>query len=458
MNKPPDKTIRYKNSVNYVPTSTRSLLAYAGPSTPLNILMLQLIVYIPPFYAQEIGLDLAAVGLVFILARGWDAVIDPLIGNLSDRTRSRWGRRKPWILVGMPLLTVATIAFCLPPEGIGIGYLAVVAFLFYVALTIVQIPYLSWGAELSRDYAERTRIGMFREGGLMVGIVIAAALPLVFFSSGDPSLRNILSVFVAATVVLLPLTVLVALRVTPSAPFIDTGRSGFIAALGALRANKPLMRLLAGILCFWLGGSVFNALVLFMVQFTLGLPNSGFLWFVFAQYVLAIAFLPVASRIAACIGRHRALILGGLGFFFLLPLFLLVTPGHFWQAMIIFCLAGTLTSFIWVMPPAMIADTVEYGMMKGCGDDAALYMALYMFAQKAALAVGGGIALMLVGALGFDPTNPDSPLTGLNLTALVLPSVIGIVGAAIMFNYPIDARRHAIIRRWLARRGLAPTI
>jgi Na+/melibiose symporter-like transporter len=105
----------------------------------------------------------------------------------------------------------------------------------------------------------------------------------------------------------------------------------------------------------------------------------------------------------------------------------------------------------------MVADTVEYGMMKGGGDEAALYMALYMFAQKAALAAGVGIALPLAGALGFDPANPDSPLAGLNFAALVLPGLIGLIGAAIMFNYPIDARRHAVIRRWLARRGLTPS-
>ena len=69
----------------------------------MRILLLQLVVYVPPFYAAEIGLDIAAIGFVFFLARGWDAVIDPLVGNLSDGTRSRWGRRKPWMAIGTPI-------------------------------------------------------------------------------------------------------------------------------------------------------------------------------------------------------------------------------------------------------------------------------------------------------------------------------------------------------------------
>ena len=421
-------------------TSTFSLLAYGGPSAPLNILMLQLIVYIPPFYAQEMGLDLAAVGLVFFLARAWDAVIDPLVGSLSDNTRTRWGRRKPWVLVGTPVLMAATIAFCLPPENANLVYLGITAFVFYVALTVVQIPYLSWGAELSRDYRERTRIGSFREGGLMAGIVIGTGLPLFFFGTGNPSLREILTVFVVAILIMLPVTVLVALRVTPSAPHPESQPIRLRDALAAARRNKPLLRLLTGILCFWLGGSIYNALILFMVQFTLGLPNSAFLWLVFVQYILAIACLPVAVRIAHALGRHRALVLGGLGFFAILPLFMLVEKGSLTQALVLFGLAGTLTSFIWVMPPAMIADTVEYGMLKGGGDQAALYMALYLFAQKAALAAGVGIGMPLAGLLGFDPTNSDTAISGLNVTALVMPGIIGLIGGAVLFNYPIDAR------------------
>ena len=88
--------------------SVTSLLAFATLSAPLSMLMLQLIVYLPPFYAAELGLDLAQVGLVFFAARAWDAIIDPLIGNLSDRTRTRWGRRKPWIVIGTPALMLLT--------------------------------------------------------------------------------------------------------------------------------------------------------------------------------------------------------------------------------------------------------------------------------------------------------------------------------------------------------------
>jgi Na+/melibiose symporter-like transporter len=435
-------------------TGTRTLLAYAGPSTPLSMLMMQLIVYLPPLYASEIGIPLAQVGVVFFLARAWDAVIDPVIGNLSDRTRSRWGRRKPWLAVGVPLLMIGTWAFAQPPAGVGVAYLLVTAFVFYIALAAVQIPYMSWGAELSRDYAGRTRIGAFREGALMVGIVLATSLPLLVLGA-NPSVREILRVFVLTTLVLLPVTTVVALRCTPVAPFVDSGSHGLVAALGLLRRNLPLLRLLSGIFLFWLGGAMFNAMILFMVAHRLGMPTSAFLWFVFLQYIVSIAFLPLAAALGNRIGRHRALVVGGMAFFALLPLFMLVPRGEFVPALCVFLGAGVVTNFIWLMPPALIADTVEYGMFRGAGDDAALYMALYMFVQKLALAVGVGLALPLAAGLGFDLGAPGSPasIRALDWVGLILPGVVAIGGALVLWNYPITAARHAVLRRWLARRA-----
>ncbi len=439
-----------------MPASSRSgasLLAYATLSAPLSMLMLQLIVYLPPFYAAELGMDLAQVGLVFFAARAWDAVIDPWIGNLSDRTRTRWGRRKPWIVIGTPALMLMTWLFAQPPAGIGLSYLFVTALLFYIAFTAVQVPYMSWGAELYRDYVGRTRVGGYREGGLMAGIVLATAMPLVILSSGDPSFRDILRVFVIAVIVLLPVSAWLAAWLTPVGKFVDTGRKGLVEALALLRKNQPLKRILSGVFMLWLGGSMFNALVLFVVERKLGLPTGDFLWCVFVQYMLSIALLPFAVRVGNKMGRHRALVFGGYGFLALLPLFMLVPNGNFFATLAVFIVLGLISNFIWIMPPAIVADTVEYGMMKGAGDDSAIYMALYLFTQKIALAAGVGIALPLAAALGFDPmAAPDAQaLRALSIVALILPCFVGFFSVLILYNYPIDARRHAIIRRWLER-------
>ncbi len=398
-------------------------------------------------------MDLGSIGLIFLLARTWDAVIDPIIGNWSDRSRSRFGRRKPWMALGLPLLMLSLWALCMPPSDVNLPYLAVAVFLFYVTLTAVQIPYLSWGAELSRDYQMRTRINGVREGGTIVGTLCATAVPLVFLAGTEPSLREILRIFTLTVLLLLPITIVVALRYAPVRGSVPARSPGLMEALSLLKVNLPARRVLTGIFFLWLGGAVYNALALFVVDWILGLPVANFLLFVLVQYIVSFLSLPAWIRLANRYSRHQVLVIGGLIFLGALPLFYVVPSGDLFIACAVFALLGLFTPVIWVMPPALIADTIEYGIFKGLTDDSAIYMALYYFVQKMALALGVGIALPLSAMLGFHPVSGGGSegLAALGFTALVLPVLLSLPGAWLLFTHPISIRRHAAIRKWISR-------
>jgi glycoside/pentoside/hexuronide:cation symporter, GPH family len=432
------------------------LIAYSLPSAPTSMVMMMLIVYLAPFYAAEMGLELATVGAIFFFARLWDAIIDPLVGNLSDQTRSRWGRRKPWIALGTPGLMVAVYFFFQPPEGISTSYLAITAILFYIAITVVQIPYLSWGAELSREYIQRIRISGYREAGTMIGIILVAAIPLFVLRGSDPAVADIVEVFTYTVLILLPLTIIPSLVFAPRGVAIETERHGLFTALYTLRVNKPFLRLMLASLLIWTGGHIYNASSLFLMKDALGFSPSVFLWFMVVQFGCGLAMMPFVLKISARIGKHRALLFVGMSFFVALWLYLLVEPGNVTQVVMVYAAKGAVTAAIWVLPPALVADSIEHGILEGAGDDTALYMSLYFFVQKLAAAIGVGVALPIAAYLGFDPQLIDANTTfeGIKFVAVILPGIVALPAVFLLYNYPIDEKRHAEIRQQLKARGI----
>jgi Na+/melibiose symporter-like transporter len=309
---------------------------------------------------------------------------------------------------------------------------------------------------LSRDYAQRIRINGYREAGTMIGVLMVASIPLFFLRGTDPSVSDIVGVFTWVVLALLPFSILPALLFAPQGTTLDTPRLSLFKALYTLRVNKPFLRLMLASLFIWVGGHIYNSSSLFLVKDALGFSPALFLWFMVVQYVVALALMPVVIKIGRRIGKHRALLFVGMAFFPALWLFLLVEPENLVQVLLVYAAKGAVTSAIWVMPPALVADSVEHGVLEGAGDDTALYMSLYFFIQKLAAAVGVGLALPIAALLGFDPQaiGADASFAGIKFVAVVLPSIIALPAVFLLFNYPIDEQRHAEIRLELNRRGI----
>jgi GPH family glycoside/pentoside/hexuronide:cation symporter len=411
------------------------------------MLTMALIVYIPAFYATEVGLGLTEIGIFFLLARIWDALIDPLVGSLSDATKSRWGARKPYIFVGTPLLMWATWQLFNPAEEMSTSYMLVLLFIYYFSWTIVQIPYLSWGAELSNDYHERSRIVGVREGAMFVGVLMATGLPMLIFPNGQANLPQMLGLFAWITVIILPLSVLVAVTFVPTGVATERAFKAPYAIMGSVLRNKPFRLLLAATFLGWLGVHIYNATVLLIIEYGLRLPTTNFLQLVFIQFLVGTLITPLITRCANIWGKHRVLAAGMLGSACVLPLMLLVEPEKTYQVTIIFALLGVVISPIWLLPTALVADAVDVGRLEGGGNQAGVYMSLYNLANKLALSLGVGIALPLVELLGFNPQAEDPYLTagGLMSVGLILPALFFVPAVWILWHYPIDAKMHAAI-------------
>ena len=154
------------------PLTRFNYISYGAPAAPLALAGLPLAVYLPVIYADSdgFGLSLATVGLLMALSRISDVVTDPLIGYLSDKWKTRWGRRKPWVLAGTPIFALGLWFLFIPPFEFsdvtvfgatfsnGYIWLVVMLTVFFIGSTIKDLPFSAWGAELSSDYHERTLI------------------------------------------------------------------------------------------------------------------------------------------------------------------------------------------------------------------------------------------------------------------------------------------------------------
>ena len=201
------------------PITRSTAWIYGSMSLPLAIISYPLAVWIPRLYSTEIGIELGLIGLVIFCAAIFDAISDPAMGFMSDRFKTRWGRRKPWIAIGVPIYAMAVWMLLNPSEGATVLYLALFFILLRLATTLLGLPYAAWGMELSGEYHTRTMIQSAREKYVLAGLIVASAIVLISEEVFDDRTASfVLSNFSWVIVTLLPITAILVLFKVPEVP------------------------------------------------------------------------------------------------------------------------------------------------------------------------------------------------------------------------------------------------
>ncbi len=435
-----------------VPLRRSLLLAYGLPGLPLAALLLPLYVTLPAFYADDMGLGFAVVGGVFLAARLWDVVTDPLIGVLSDRSSGRFGRRRPWIAAGAPILLVSATAVFMPAPGTGWLSLLVWTVGLYLGGTMVLLPYSAWGAELSPDYHQRSRITAWREGLVVVGTLLAASLPAIVGADRGRSLE----VIAWALWIVLPISLVILLRFVPEPRLAERRAPDWRHGLKALRGNKPFVRLIVAYFLNGIANGLPATLFLLFVQHVLEKPEwSGILLFVY--FLCGVGAVPLWLRLSARFGKHRTWIGAMLWAAVIFAFVPLLGPGdHLWF-LLVCVLTGVSLGADLVLPPSMQADVIDLDTLKSGRRRAGVYFAAWGVATKLALALAVGIAFPLLELAGFQTGGQgNEPLALFSLAALysLLPAVFKLGAIALFLGYPITAERQRRIGRLVAARAV----
>lgn len=411
------------------------LAAYGLPGLALAALGLPLVMLLPKAYAELPALSLTAVGAALLLARLWDMLSDPLIGNWSDRLSRHRRGRKSMIALGLPLLVVSVYQVFSPDSHAGFAYLLVWSLLLYTGWSMVAVPYQAWGAELSGHYHRRTHITSTREGFVLLGTLLVLALGV--FAADQPGIGSLQSLALPLAV-LFPLSFLPALFLVGDRPNLN---DGVPLRLRQLSANRPLRRLLLAYVLNNTGNAVPAALFLLYVEHVLQRPElSG--WLIGAFFAAGLLGFAVWIPISHRVGKHRAWSLSMLFACLVFAFVPFIASGDMGLFLLVCLLTGLSLGVDMALPASIQADVLDQDREASGGERAGLLFGIWGMATKLSLALGVGLAFPLIELAGFDPTgdNDDQALTALAWVYAGLPVLLKLASAGLVWGFPFTAQ------------------
>lgn len=447
---------------------TWELFAYGQLVVPMAVIGLPLAIYIPPFYSGTLGLNLADIGIILMLARLGDVIIDPFVGRWSDRTHTRWGRRRPWVVVGSLVMMISAVMLFVPQGGVTNLYLLFWISAIYLGYTLIEIPYGAWGAELSDDYHERNRITGSRQIFLLIGLLVAITVPIVASKAGDAGTsasaasRPAMAALGWLTAGMLPVCLIVLLRsVREPAASLSTPIS-FVSGMRVAMRNGPLRIVLVTVVLGSLAGSINAGVAVLFFEHVARLgANSSIL--IFALFAAGVVGSPFWVNVGGRIGKHKGIGVAGFAslfaFAFVPVIIYWVEPTHpeavFPALLVITIIQGLTIGAAPILGQSILADVVDLDTLKSGEQRTAFMFAFLAMVRKIFEAAGVGIALPVLAWIGFDPqSSSNSGVALFTLTSLycLVPLSLWIVSTIIIWNYPITHERQVRLRAALDRR------
>lgn len=435
--------------------STLRLLRFSALVIPLYAAAQPVIAYVPALLSRHYGIPLATLGLLFLAGQALNSLLDPLVGTLSDRTQSRFGRRRPWILGGGVLFVLGSAILFFPPAGVSTAWIGLGVMLYYCGASALSTPLMAWSGEISGDYHERTRIASLFTLLASCALVLALVLPAIAdqLRPGDGQLRlTLFGTLVLATA--LP-GLWLTLTAVPdcSPPALDHSPSPR-AALKAVLGNPLLLRVLAADAAVTAGQGVRTGLLLFVVTFALGRPEWAAGMFLF-QYSFGILAAPIWQRVGQALGKAQGAVVAEVVQAAINFGLLLITADRFWLMLLLAAAQGLSQGAGNLMLRSIVGDIADHHRLATGEDRTGLYFSVFGISIKLGGALAVGIALPLVAWLGFDPkaaVNTPEALSWLIVVFALGPALAHSAAAALMLGFPLDAKRHTEVRRQLEAR------
>lgn len=432
--------------------SRTSFHRLAAIYVPVTAAAQPVVAWLPAILARDFGVSLTLVGTLYLAGQLLNCMLDPVVGALSDRTQSRFGRRRPWIAGGGVLFVAGSAMLFFPPQGLGAGWLSIALAAYYSGLALLSTPLLAWSGEIAPDYHDRTRAASIFTLWQSVALVGALGLAAIaqHLRPGDGQLQlTLFGLLVLVTAI--PALGLTLSNRDDSAPRLVTTPLSPLSALRAVFGNPLLLRVLASDAAVRAGQGIRTTLLLFYVTFYLGRPEWGAGLFLF-QYAFGMLSAPIWQRIGVRLGKCNAAILAEVLQALINLALVLTTPDRFWLVLALAFAQGLTQGAGNIMLRSMVADVADKQRAETGEERAGLYYSIFALADKLGGALAAGIALPLIAWFGFDPkatANTPEALNGLLLVFSIGPALAHAISAAVISGFSLDADQHHAIRRRL---------
>lgn len=436
----------------------RAILTYSAPTFGVGFMFFLVGLYAMPFATDVLLMAPAAMGTIFFVSRLWDAVSDPVAGYLSDRTNTRFGRRRPWLAASVLPIAAAFIMMWQPPTflegGALVAWMAVAVVGFYTAMTVFIVPHTALGAELTDAYHDRTRIFATRHVTWTVGSVVAVfGMQLLINAEQPRSLAAVSGWTVSAATVALILLASSLLRERPE--YRGRGGSSPLASFSDVWKNPHARLLLVVFLIENLGSATIGVLTVYVAKYVIGRPDLTGV-FILCYFAASILFVPMWLPLSRRFGKKNlwvfsmlltAVAFGGMIF---------LTEGSIYLISILAVLGGTAASCGAMVGPSIQADVIDYDEYATGERKEGAYFAAWNFVFKSAT----GITIMLTGWVlqlsGFVPNQEQTEQVKFAILALyaLFPLTCYAIGTVLFLRFRLDEKEHRRIRAALDARAL----
>jgi glycoside/pentoside/hexuronide:cation symporter, GPH family len=412
------------------------------------------------FMTDVAGLSLSNAALVILIGRVWDAVTDPVMGYLTDRTRSRWGRRRVYLLFGaIPFGLLFAMLWFRPATQNPLlltAYFTVVYLLYVIMYTMITMPYFALTPEMTQDYDERTSLTMYRMAFSIIGSLVAFTIPLLIIGEMHPanSPRVFLMGIIFGTICAVPpLLAFFGSRERPE--YYTQSQPGLRESLTAVRKNRPFL-FSAGIFLFtWSAIDIIQVFMLYFLKYRMHLEaqSDTILGTIF---ITALVVLPLWNWISEKTDKRKAYVVGMIFLSAVMVTLIMLSPASSFALVIaIAILAGIGVSAVHVLTWSIIPDAVEMDELATGKRHEGIFYSMATFLKKCASALlvpGSLLVLQWSGYVSNAAVQTPSTILAIRGLMGLLPSVLLLTGTLFAAFYPLTRTAHARAREEIAAR------